>query len=47
MSTSIKHKQRSRRVWQNNASTRRSVFNVSDARAALLIRSKMLKKENQ
>lgn len=48
MATVIKHKQRSRRVWQNNASTRKSFFNICDNRSKGLIMSKMLKKqENQ
>lgn len=44
MSTAIKHKQRSRRVWQNNASTRRSAFNIFERNAVGIIQAKQMRK---
>jgi len=44
MATVIKHKQRSKRVWQTNSSTRRHAFNIFEQRAGLLIKAKQMRK---
>ena len=44
MATVIKHKQRSRRVWQTNSSTRRSAFNIFESNAGGIIQAKLMRK---
>ena len=44
MATVIKHKQRSRRVWQTNSSTRRAAFNIFERNAGGVIQAKQMRK---
>lgn len=43
MATAIKHKKRSRKVWQANAGTRNHIFSIMSQNAAGILQARLMR----